>query len=180
MDRFRRGGPLHWCQPPYNLFERQIEGAEGGEMGVMPYCKVHGIALMTYGALCRGLLSGRMKPGQTFTGDDLRKADPKFQEPRFGQYLKGADLLREYASSRFSKDLLPFAVRWALDKGADTALWGARRPDQVAPLGEVLGWHVDEEAMRRVDAILDQAIIDPVGPEFMAPPARPASAPASG
>jgi aryl-alcohol dehydrogenase-like predicted oxidoreductase len=51
---FRRGGPVHVCQPPYNLFERAIEG------DLMPYCKETGISLATYGALCRGMLSGKM------------------------------------------------------------------------------------------------------------------------
>ncbi len=53
MDAFRKVAPLHTVQPPYNLFERQIEE------DVLPYAKRHGIAVLAYGAICRGLLSGR-------------------------------------------------------------------------------------------------------------------------
>jgi hypothetical protein len=32
-----------------------------------------------YGALCRGLLSGKMRLEAQFTGDDLRKLDPSLR-----------------------------------------------------------------------------------------------------
>ena len=35
-----------------------------------------------------------------------------------------------------------------------------------------MGWNVDERAKRRIEEILLQAVKDPVGPEFMAPPSR--------
>src|ERR1700716_3241414 len=73
MERFRRVAPLHVLQPPYNLFERGIEA------DLLPYCKKNEIATLGYGALCRGLLSGRMRPDTTFDGDDLRRTDPKFR-----------------------------------------------------------------------------------------------------
>jgi aryl-alcohol dehydrogenase-like predicted oxidoreductase len=75
MDEFRKVAPLHTAQPPYNLFERAIE------QDVLPYCQANNIAVLAYGSLCRGLLSGRMSASSTFTGDDLRKSDPKFQPP---------------------------------------------------------------------------------------------------
>jgi hypothetical protein len=55
------------------------------------------------------------------------------------------------------------------------ALWGARRPDQLAPLADVMGWRIDAGAMVEIDRILETSITEPVGPEFMAPPAREAA-----
>src|SRR6202051_3336504 len=81
MDEFRAVAPLHAAQPPYNLFERAIE------RDVLPYCRAHYMAMLAYGSLCRGLLSGKMTSESRFSGDDLRKSDPKFQAPRLGQYL---------------------------------------------------------------------------------------------
>jgi aryl-alcohol dehydrogenase-like predicted oxidoreductase len=67
--------------------------------------------------------------------------------------------------------VIHLAVRWVLDRyDAGVALWGARRPDQLAPIHEVMGWHIDARAMAEIDTILSQTIKDPVGPEFMAPP----------
>ncbi len=66
--------------------------------------------------------------------------------------------------------MLALAVRWLLDRGQVVALWGARRPDQLTPVSEVMGWSLDGEGMREIDRILAAAIKDPVGPDFMAPP----------
>lgn len=168
MAAFQAVAPLHTSQPPYNLFER------GAEADVLPWCRRHGVTTLTYGALCRGLLSGRMTPETRFTGDDLRRLDPKFQPARYGQYLDAVAALDRLAR-RYGKRVVHLAVRWVLDRpGVGVALWGARRPDQVAPVPEVLGWHLDAETAAEIDRILRDTITDPVGPEFMAPPPRPA------
>jgi aryl-alcohol dehydrogenase-like predicted oxidoreductase len=165
MERFRRIAPLHVLQPPYNLFERGIEA------GLLPYCQKNGIAMLGYGALCRGLLSGRMKKDTVFDGDDLRRTDPKFLQPRFAQYLAAVAQLDRLAQ-RFGKRVIHLAVRWMLDQGITTALWGARHPDQLQPVDEVVGWSLDASARVEIDRILREIITDPVGPEFMAPPPR--------
>jgi len=66
--------------------------------------------------------------------------------------------------------VLALAVRWLLDRGKIVALWGARRPEQLAPVNEVMGWKLDPNAMQEIDQILFETIKDEVGPEFMAPP----------
>jgi len=58
-----------------------------------------------------------------------------------------------------------------LDQGITTALWGARHPDQLHPVDEVTGWRLDALAKAEIDRILRETITNPVGPEFMAPPA---------
>jgi aryl-alcohol dehydrogenase-like predicted oxidoreductase len=69
--------------------------------------------------------------------------------------------------------VIQLAVRWVLDRGEmNIALWGARRADQLAPIADVVGWHIDSSAMAVIDQILKATIRDPIGPEFMAPPDR--------
>jgi len=169
MQRFRSVAPLHVLQSPYNLFEREIE------TDLLPYCRKNQIATFGYGALCRGLLSGRMRSDTAFAGDDLRRTDPKFQQPRFGQYLAAVQRLDQLAQKRFGKHVIQLAVRWMLDQGITTALWGARHPDQLQPVDEVTGWRLDAPTKAEIDRILRETITDPVGPEFMAPPARSAA-----
>jgi aryl-alcohol dehydrogenase-like predicted oxidoreductase len=166
MEQFRRVAPLHVLQPPYNLFERAID------TDVLPYCRKNRIATFGYGALCRGLLSGRMTADSKFEGDDLRRTDPKFQQPRFAQYLAAVQRLDRLAQQRFGKHVIHLAIRWVLDQGITTALWGARHPDQLRPVDEVTGWRLDDPAKAEIDRILRETIADAVGPEFMAPPAR--------
>ena len=167
IEQFRSVAPLHVVQPPYNLFERGIE------RDLLPYCSKNEIATFGYGALCRGLLSGRMRADTRFDGDDLRRTDPKFQQPHFAQYLAAVQRLDRLAQERFGKRVIHLAVRWMLDQGISTALWGARHPGQLQPADEVSGWSLDASAKAEIDQILSELISDPIGPEFMAPPARP-------
>jgi aryl-alcohol dehydrogenase-like predicted oxidoreductase len=111
MHAFRTAAELDAVQPPYNLFEREIEH------DVLPYAKDTGLTVLSYGALCRGLLSGRMTANSKFNGDDLRKIDPKFQGQRYAEYLAAVDELKKLARDRFGKSVLALAVRWVLDRG---------------------------------------------------------------
>ncbi len=165
IDAFAEVAPLHTVQSPYNLYERGIEA------DIVPCAKKHGLTMLAYGAICRGLLGGRMQADTTFSGDDLRKNDPKFQAPRYSQYLAANAALQAYGQEHYKKALLPLAMRWLVDREC-IALWGARQPKQLAPLQEILGWQLDAAAMQRIDAILQEHVKSPVGPEFMAPPTR--------
>ncbi len=168
MAHFEAIAPIHTIQPPYNLFEREIE------RDVLPYALGHRITTLTYGALCRGLLSGAMNAGRLFAKDDLRKtSDPKFQPPHFAEYLNTTSKLDAYAREHFGKRVIHLAVRWLLDQpGVDVALWGARRPEQLEAIKEVGGWSLTKADFAAIDAILRESIRNPVGPEFMAPPVR--------
>ena len=166
MQRFRDVAPLHVLQSPYNLFERGIEA------DLLPYCRRNNISTFGYGALCRGLLSGRMRSDTVFAGDDLRRTDPKFRQPRFAQYLSAVQRLDRLAQERFGEHVIQLAVRWMLDQGITTALWGARHPGQLEPVDAVTGWRLDAPTKTEINRILRETITDPVGPEFMAPPAR--------
>jgi aryl-alcohol dehydrogenase-like predicted oxidoreductase len=170
MARFRRVAPLHVLQSPYNLFERAIE------TDVLPYCRTNDIATLGYGALCRGLLSGRIQPDTKFDGDDLRRVDPKFRAPRLAQYLKAVRQLDEFAQRRFHRRVIHLAVRWMLDQRVSVALWGGRHPAQVEAALGVAGWSLNEPQRQLIEHIVNSAVVDPVGPEFMAPPQRPLNA----
>jgi len=97
IEQFRRVAKLHTVQPPYNLFEREIEAE------LLPYCRRSGLATLTYGALCRGLLSGKLQEDAHFEGDDLRLTDPKFRPPRYAQYLSAVRRLDQFARDRYGK-----------------------------------------------------------------------------
>ncbi|WP_133490682.1 aldo/keto reductase [Alcanivorax sp. 24] len=159
--------PLTAVQVPYNLFERGIEE------DLLPTARELGISVLGYSALCRGLLSGKMRPHTRFNGDDLRNHDPKFQSPHYAQYLKAVEALNALARDNGLSGVLPLAVRWLLDQpGVDLALWGVRRPEQILPMLELDGWHLDDALNAEIERILADATTDPVGPEFMAPAGR--------
>lgn len=167
MAAFARVVPLHANQPPYNLFEREIDAE------TLPYCQEHGIAVLTYSSLCRSLLAGRLRADTPIPEGDIRRVDPKFQQPRFGQYLKAVEQLDEFARKHYGKRVLDLAVRWVLDRpGVSAALWGAKRPEQLAPIKDAMGWKLDAAAMQAIDRIVAACVTDPVGPEYLTPSPR--------
>ncbi len=167
MDRWRKVAPLHTTQPPYNIFERDIE------KDVLPYSLDHGLTVLSYGAICRGLLSGKVTADRKFPESDLRSWDPKFQPPRIRQYLAAVERIADHAKKRHGRSILSFAIRWILDRGDTmTALWGARSAKQLQGVEEAYGWKLTTEDYTEVDRILEETITDPAGPEFMAPPHR--------
>jgi aryl-alcohol dehydrogenase-like predicted oxidoreductase len=166
MDEFAKYSPLHTVQPPYNIFERDAERE------ALPYGSAHGLCALTYGAICRGLLSGRMSEKTVFEGDDMRRTvDLKFVQPRFGQYLRAVARLDALARDRFGRRVIHLALRWVLDSpGAGVALWGARKPEQVGAIAEAFGFTIDAQTREDIDCIVEVEVHDPVGPDFMAPP----------
>jgi aryl-alcohol dehydrogenase-like predicted oxidoreductase len=166
MESFRAVATLDAVQPPYNLFEREIEA------DVLPYAAASGLTVLSYGALCRGLLSGRMKAETTFAEGDLRRVDPKFQGTRFRHYVAAVEQLATLARGRFDRSVLALAVRWVLDQGPTIALWGARNPEQLRAIREIEGWRIDDATKRDIDSILQRHVLDSVPPTFMAPPER--------
>ena len=163
MDAFRAVAPLHTARAVLNMFERDSENA------ILPYCGAHRIVTLVDGALCRGLLSGRITVATRLDRDDPRRRNPKFRAPRLHQYLNAVATLDRFAQANYRKRVVHLALRWALDLGGIT-LWGARQPHQLDPISEVSGWHIDRAAMAEIDRILAACIVDPVGPERMAPP----------
>ena len=164
MEKFQQSAPIHSCQPPYNLFERGIEEE------LVPYCNKNDISLITYGALCRGMLSGKMSKDREFNKGDLRKnADPKFQGQTFENHLRATERLDHYARKNYDKEVISLAVRWILDKGIDAAIWGARKPSQVT-FKNVFGWNLSDEAIAEMEEIVASEVEEPVSPAFMAPP----------
>lgn len=167
MRAFQSVAPLHSNQPPYNLFERAIEDE------TLPYCREHSIAVLTYSSLCRSLLAGRLTLDMKFAEGDIRRVDPKFQQPRFAQYLQAVTRLDTFARERYGKTVLALAVRWVLDRpGVSAALWGAKRPEQLNAVREIFGWKLDDAAMAEIDRIVSESVLDPVGPEYLTPSVR--------
>jgi aryl-alcohol dehydrogenase-like predicted oxidoreductase len=73
----------------------------------------------------------------------------------------------------YGKRVIHLSLRWVLDQpGVSAALWGARRPSQLDPLSQVAGWRLGNDAMQEIDRIVRSNVKNPIGPEYMAPPAR--------
>jgi aryl-alcohol dehydrogenase-like predicted oxidoreductase len=173
MKEFQSAAPLATNQLPYNLFERQIDRGSDGAEAVLPWCEDNGVAVLTYSSLCRSLLGGRVRRGMSFAEGDIRRVDPKFQEPRFSQYITAVEKLDALAKDRFGKTVRELSVRWLLNRpGVSVALWGAKRPDQLNAVADVMELKLRPSTLDAITRIVADSITDPVGPEYLAPAVR--------
>ena len=130
LRRIREIAPVETLQPPYSLIEREAED------GILPFAEREGISVIVYSPMGSGLLTGSITPERiaAMAGDDWRKTDPRFTEPRLSHHLAIAARLREVADRH---DTTPgaVAVAWTLRNPAvDGAITGFRRPAQVDPI----------------------------------------------
>ena len=100
------------------------------------------------------------------------KSDPKFQTPRYSQYLECVKRLDHWSQQHYHRSVLSLAIRWVLDKGINVALWGARKPEQLDAIATIWDWNLKPEDFKAIDSIVNETISMPIGPEFMAPPSR--------
>jgi len=156
-------GSVQSHQPPFNLFERNVE------QDLLPFCLTHHIGTLVYGSLCRGLLSGKYQGHESFPEDDIRAIDPKFIQPRFGDYIKCVARLRPFAEA-YGKTVGQLALRWCLDQpGVTIALCGARSLRQVQENVGAADWVLSTHDCECMQHIVDETIPSPIGPEFMGP-----------
>ena len=105
MERIRSVATLASAQPPLNLFEQQAL------TDIIPGCKANQVGTLTYGALCRGLLTGSIDEISRFGGDDLRQTDPKFLPPRLLNTSKPYDDLPHWLANAMTNQ----SSHWRFD-----------------------------------------------------------------
>jgi len=149
----REFGPIHCVQPELSLL--QTRATED----LIPYCREHGIAVIAYSPLCKGLLTGKFSKSSIFT--DVRARDPEFAGERFSRNLQIVSALASIAA-RYNKTVAQLALNWvATHPGVTAAIMGAKRPSQVAENAGGVGWTITEEDRGRIDALIGGADLEP-------------------
>ena len=124
MEQLSHTVEVETDQPPYNLFNRAIEGE------VLPWCREQDIGLLVYGPLSHGLLSGRFDPS-ALAEDDWRRGHEPFEGEALERNLQAVERLTEFAEQR-GHTLPQLAVAWVLAQpGVHVAIAGARRAAHV-------------------------------------------------
>ncbi len=97
-------------QPLYNIVNRDIE------VEVLPLCQEHGIGVVSYSPLARGILTGKYKPGESFPeGSRASRSDPRMLQAELRESsLEIAQQIREYAETTKGCVSSHFALAWAL------------------------------------------------------------------
>lgn len=145
----REFGPVHSLQSPFSML--QVRAADD----LLPYCREHGIAVLAYGPLAKGLLTGKFTAQDTF--EDIRARDPDFVGNRFHRNLRIVESLRSLAAS-YDKTVAQLVINWTASfPGISAALVGAKRPSQVAENLGGIGWTISDEHLTAIDDLLGRA-----------------------
>jgi aryl-alcohol dehydrogenase-like predicted oxidoreductase len=143
----------------YHLFDRRME------LDVFPYCTEHDIAVMAYGPLAHGLLTGTFDPQTTFEESDWRARGglfnmPLFSEDNFPRNLRVVEDLKRLASAH-GKAIYELALAWVLSNPAvSVALVGARTEREVHANMGALELALDEEDKAPIDALFREHGVD--------------------
>lgn len=97
------------CQPYYNALNRLPE------VEVLPACGYHGIGVVPYSPVARGILSGKYLPGQEPPSDSrVARADKRMMQTEWRpESLEIAQSMMQYAHQR-GVSLVQFATAWVL------------------------------------------------------------------
>jgi aryl-alcohol dehydrogenase-like predicted oxidoreductase len=145
-------------QYAWNMFDRRMQAE------IFPYCGAQQVAVMAYGSLAYGMLSGTFHPGMSFDEDDWRSRGGNlgslnlfrtlFGLEHFPQNLAAVEELKGLAA-KYRKTLPQFALRWTLSNPVvGTALVGFRTPAEVTENLGALGWVISNADMAEIDTIL--------------------------
>jgi aryl-alcohol dehydrogenase-like predicted oxidoreductase len=147
LEAFAEVCPVATFQPPYNMLQRQIEG------DTLPWCHTHGVAVLVYWPLMKGLLAGRLRRDQSFAGDSRRKY-PMFQGEEYRKNLDLVEDLRRIAA--FSgHTVAQVVINWTIHRpGITAALCGAKRPEQLRETAAAAGWTLTGEQFAEIDEAL--------------------------
>ena len=118
-------GQLDAVQEEYSMVK------QGLEQTLLPICIAMNVATLSYSSLALGLLSGTIGPDRIFTGDDLRKDNPRFS---IGNRQKVARLMESISpiAGAHEATLAQIVIAWTLQQpGITFALCGSRNADQA-------------------------------------------------
>lgn len=125
MEEALRHGMVAANQLPYSLADRSIDADR------RPFCAEHGIGIMAYSPLGKGVLSGKYDAEHLPPAEDYRHQRPHFAKDRLPRHLALAQKLRERAPEAGCSPA-QLALAWVLAQpGLTVALPGAKSSEQV-------------------------------------------------
>ena len=147
LEEFSRVCPIAAYQPPYNMLQRQIEA------DTLPWCRQHGVAVLVYWPLLKGLLAGKLRRHETFANDSRRKY-PMFQGEEYQKNLDLVDELGRIAAAS-GHTAAQLAINWTIHQpGITAALCGAKRPDQLRETARAAGWSLSSGQIAGIEEAL--------------------------
>jgi len=149
LDAISSHVPIASNQPPYSMVKRDIEA------DVLPWCVEHGISVIVYSPLQRGLLTGKITEDHEFTGDDHRANSPLFKGENLRRTNAFLDEIRPIAEAH-NATLAQLVINWTFNRPGITAvLVGARNPRQAEENSKALELTLTDDETAAINEKLD-------------------------
>ena len=148
LEAFHAVCPVAAFQPAYNMLQRQIE------QDTLAWCRQHGVAVIVYWPLLKGLLAGQLPRDHVFQPGDGRAKYVMFQGDEWHKNQDFVDRLRDIARD-IGKTVAQLVINWTIHQsGITAALCGAKRPHQIIETAGAMGWQLDAPTRQRIEAAL--------------------------
>lgn len=137
-------------QPLYNLVNRDIE------VELLPLCKEHGLGVVSYSPLARGILTGKYEPGKPFPeGSRAARNDVRMRQAELrDESLEAAAALKGHCHQK-GVSLSHFAIAWTLANPIITSvILGPRTMEQFDDNLGCLGVTITPEDEAFVDSLI--------------------------
>lgn len=141
MQEARKQVNLVSNQVPYSMVKRGIEAE------TVPYCIENNISILAYSPLERGLLTGKMKPGHSFSTGDHRAGLYFFKDENLQRTNQFLDSIQPLAASK-NATLGQLVIRWTIEQpGITVALVGARDSQQATENARAMDITLNKEEL---------------------------------
>jgi aryl-alcohol dehydrogenase-like predicted oxidoreductase len=152
IQQYQRLGPVDADQEKYSLLDRQHEAA------LVPYCREQGIAMLAYSPLANGLLTGKIGPKRQFSGDDLRRNNPRFSVENRIRVQAMLEKIRPIAQDH-GLTLGQLVIAWTIAQpGITHALAGARNPQEAIENAQAADAVLSADEIRQIDHVFQKRI----------------------
>jgi len=125
LDAYLAAGQLDAIQEEYSMVVRDLEKS------LLPTCIENNVSVLSYSSLALGLLSGKIGPDRQFSGDDLRKDNPRFSQSnreKVEQLMQQIDPIADAHGATRAQ----IVIAWTLQQpGITFSLCGARNAAQA-------------------------------------------------
>ncbi|TGN18260.1 aldo/keto reductase [Leptospira idonii] len=147
IESFHKKIELCCLQDELNLIQREAE------TGNLKLAFESGLGFLAYGALSKGLLSGKFKKDSQFSKDDNRSGNDHFSGDRFEKNLDRVSLLHEIAMD-LGVSTSALSIAWILKlKQLTSVILGARTQVQLSDQISSLEINLTEDMHSRISEI---------------------------
>lgn len=146
--------PIVSNQVPYSMVLRKIEEE------VVPLAIERNVGILAYSPLQRGLLTGKMRPGQAFGAGDHRDGNRFFSDTNIERVNAFLATIKPLADDK-GATLSQLVLRWTIEQpGITCALAGARNAEQAATNAKAIEVSLSPSEMEFIQAGLAKLVVE--------------------